>query len=198
MPAANIEPAERALIERLRAGDKAACAECVELHADGIYRLALRMMRNERDAEDVVQETLLSAFRAIRSFDGRSSLKTWLYRIAYNAALMRLRRYAPQTVPVDDSPDDDADVPPRELRDWCCLPEQEFETAAARAELARAVDELSPRLREVFVLREMEELSTEETAAALGVSEAVVKTRLHRARLWLRDRLSAYFNEFAS
>lgn len=198
MPAANIEPAERALIERLRAGDKAACAVCVELHADGIYRLALRMMRNERDAEDVVQETLLSAFRAIRSFDGRSSLKTWLYRIAYNAALMRLRRYAPQTVPVDDSPDDDADVPPRELRDWCCLPEQEFETAAARAELARAVDELSPRLREVFVLREMEELSTEETATALGVSEAVVKTRLHRARLWLRDRLSAYFNEFAS
>jgi RNA polymerase sigma-70 factor (ECF subfamily) len=198
MPAANIEPAERALIERLRAGDKAACAECVELHADGIYRLALRMMRNETDAEDVVQETLLSAFRAIRSFDGRSSLKTWLYRIAYNAALMRLRRYAPQTVPVDDSPDDEGDAPPRELHDWCCLPEQEFETAAARAELERAVEALSPRLREVFVLRELEELSTEETAATLGVSEAVVKTRLHRARLWLRDRLSAYFSEFVT
>lgn len=198
MPAPTIDPAEHALIARLRSGDKAACAECVELHADGIYRVALRMMRNETDAEDVVQETLLSAFRAIRSFDGRSSLKTWLYRIAYNAALMRLRRYTPQTVPVDEPPDDDGDMPRRELHDWCCLPEQEFETAAARAELERAIGELSPRLRDVFVLREMEELSTEETAATLGVSVAVVKTRLHRARLWLRDRLSAYFSEFVT
>jgi len=195
MPAPNLEPAEQALIERLRAGDKAACAQCVDEHADGLYRIALRMMRNEAEAEDVVQEALLSAFRAIQSFDGRSSLKTWLYRIAYNAALMRLRRNEPVTVPVGE-PDDDAETPPVELRDWCCLPEEEFESAAARAELERAIGELSPRLREVFALRELEELSTEETARTLGVTEAVVKVRLHRARLWLRERLAGYFSEF--
>ena len=197
MQAPHIDSAEQALIERLRAGDKAACAQCVELHAGGLYRLALRMMRNENEAEDVVQEALLSAFRAIQSFDGRASLKTWLYRIAYNAALMRLRRAEPVTVPVDEPADDDPAVQPVELRDWCCLPEQEFESAAARAELERAIGELTPRLRDVFVLRELEELSTEETAKTLGVSEAAVKVRLHRARLWLRERLAGYFSEFA-
>ena len=90
------------LLERIRAGEKNACAECIELHSPGIYRLALRLMKNEADAEEVVQETFLSAFRGIDRFDGRSGLRTWLYRIAYNAAMMRLRRPGPEMVSVED------------------------------------------------------------------------------------------------
>jgi RNA polymerase sigma-70 factor (ECF subfamily) len=183
---------DAALLSRIRAGDKSACAECIEIHSPGIYRLALRMMRNEADAEDVVQETFLSAFRGIDSFDGRSSLRTWLYRIAYNAALMRLRRPGPETVPVDEAaePEEGGSVP-QELFDWRDLPEAELENSEVREELERAIRDLPEKLRAVFVMRELENISTEETAAALSISEDVVKTRLHRARLWLRERLSA-------
>jgi RNA polymerase sigma-70 factor (ECF subfamily) len=189
---------EAGLLDRIRAGDKAACSECVELHSPGVYRLALRMMRNEAEAEDVVQETFLSAFKAIGSFQGRAGLGTWLYRIAYNAALMRLRRAQPLVVSVDEplELEDGAEVP-RELHDWCCLPERDFETAEARTELERAIHELPEKLRAVFVLRELEGLSTEQAAEALDLSVENVKTRLHRARLWLRERLSTYFAELA-
>lgn len=189
---------DRALLARIRARDKSACAECIERHGGEVYRLALRMMRNQAEAEDVVQETFLSAFKSIDSFEGRSGLSTWLYRIATNAALMRLRRADPETVPVDETaaPDDGAAVP-RQLFDWCCLPESDFDSAEARAELERAIRELPERLRLVFVLRELEGRSTEETAEALDLSAEAVKTRLHRARLWLRERLSGYFTELA-
>jgi RNA polymerase sigma-70 factor (ECF subfamily) len=187
---------DRALIDRLRAGDKSACAECVELHSAGIYRLALHLMQDEAEAEDIVQETFLSAFKAIETFEGRSGLGTWLYRIAYNAAMMRLRRSHPDTVSVDEPElSDDGFETPRQLFDWCCLPEQDFETGEARAQLEQAIRDLPEKLKAVFVMRELEGLSTEDTAEALGLSSVAVKTRLHRARLWLRERLSAYFTE---
>jgi RNA polymerase sigma-70 factor (ECF subfamily) len=191
--------AEAALLVRLRAGDKAACAECVELHAPALYRLARRLMRDEAEADDVVQETFLSAFKAIGGFEGRSGLRTWLYRIAYNAALMRLRRVQPETVSVEAGGvnGDDGLPVPRQLFDWCCLPEADFDTQEARDQLEDAIAALPPTLRVVFVMRELEGLSTEATAEALDLSPAAVKTRLHRARLWLRERLSAYFAEFA-
>lgn len=189
---------DRRLLERLRAGDKSACAECVEQHSAAVYRLALRLTGDETEAEDVVQETFLNAFRAIESFEGRSSLSTWLYRIAANAALMRARRAQPLMVSVDDPVQLDEDQSlPSALFDWCCLPERDFETAETRAELERAIRELPHTLRAVFVLRGLEGLSTEETAAALDVSAEVVKTRLRRARLWMRERLSPYFTERA-
>lgn len=189
---------EAALIARLRAGDKAACAECVELYSNGVYRLALRLTQNEAEAEDIVQETFLSAFKSIESFEGRSGLGTWLYRIAYNAAMMRLRRGQPVTVSVDEvESGDDGLIVPRQLFDWCCLPEQDFETGESRAVLEQAIRDLPEKLKAVFVMRELEGLSTEETAAALSVSLEVVKTRLHRARLWLRERLTPYFAERA-
>jgi RNA polymerase sigma-70 factor (ECF subfamily) len=185
---------DRELLERIRAGDKRACADCIERHSAGVYRLALRLMQNPADAEDVVQETFLSAVKAIDGFDGRSELRTWLYRIAYNAAMMRLRRKEPESVSMEEAAEPEDGLPvPKELFDWCCLPEEELERAEVRAELERAVGELPLTLREAFVLREMEDLSTAETAAALGVSEEVVKTRLHRARLWLRERLGEFF-----
>jgi RNA polymerase sigma-70 factor (ECF subfamily) len=188
---------EHELMLRLRAGDKAACAQCIELHAPDVYRLALRLTGHEADAEDVTQETFLNAFRAIDSFEWRAGLKTWLHRIAYNAAMQRLRRRPPPSVPVEGAADEAESPTPRELFDWCCLPEEDFENAEARAELEQAVHELPEKLRLVFVLRELEELSTEETAAALGLTPQNVKVRLHRARLWLRERLAGYFTERA-
>lgn len=185
-------------LARLRAGDKAACAECIERHSPGVYRLALRLTRNPAEAEDVVQETFLNAFKAIGSFEGRSELGTWLYRIAYNAAMGRLRRKRLDTVAVEQvtAPDDSLPVP-RQLFDWCCLPEPDFHTTEARAQMEAAIAELPEKLKVVFVMRELEGLSTQETADALGTSLEVVKTRLHRARLWLRERLSGYFTELA-
>ena len=188
---------EQAFIARLRVGDKQACAQCVAMHSDGLYRLALRMMRDPNEAEDVLQETLLNAFKGIAHFDGRSSLKTWLYRIAYNTALMKLRGTKPQRISVEDTLDAEAqgELLPEALHDWCCLPERDFESNAAREELENAIRALPETLRAVFVLRELEGLLTLETANALGVSEQVVKVRLHRARLALRERLSDYFGE---
>lgn len=188
---------DQELLARIRAGDKLACAECIEHHAPGIYRLALRLMSNESDAEDVVQETFLNAFRAIGSFEGRSTLKTWLYRIAYNAAMTRLRRKRAKMVSVDDMFEqvEEGKSLPQQLFNWCCLPEQEIQSSEVRAELEQAISNLSPKLKAVFVMREVEGLSTKECAEALNVSPSVVKTRLHRARLRLREQLSAYFVE---
>lgn len=189
--------AEELMVRRLKAGDKAACAQCVELHSPGVYRLALRLLGDEAEAEDVLQETFLSAFKAIGRFEWRAGLQTWLYRIAYNAAMMRLRRRGPLTVAVELPSEDGAEAVPQELFDWCCLPEQDFESAEARRELDRAIGELPEKLKAVFLMRELEGLSTEQVAEALGISPENVKTRLHRARLWLREHLAGYFTERA-
>lgn len=183
------------LVTRLKAGDQTAYALLVEEHANRVYRLALRMLGNEADAEDVLQETFLSAFKSIDSFQERSSVGTWLYRIATNAALMRLRRKEPVQVSVDEPVEnDEGDLVPRQFFDFCCLPEDTLLREEAQEEMMRAVEELSPALRSVFVLRDIEGLSTEETAEALALSISAVKSRLMRARLKLRERLSHYFS----
>ena len=187
---------ETDLIARLKAGDKAACAECIEIHSPTIYRLALHLMENETDAEDVMQETFMSAFKAIDSFEGRSGLGTWLYRIAYNAAMARLRKPNPDTVSVDEATTEIKQLAvPEQLFDWCCLPEEDFESSEVRSELEKAIHDLPESLKTVFVLRELEGLSTRDTAATLDMSQGAVKVRLHRARLWLRERLTPYFQE---
>jgi RNA polymerase sigma-70 factor (ECF subfamily) len=187
---------DQALYERIRAGDKSACAECIEIHSPAIYRLALRMLGNETEAEDVTQETFLNAFKSIDSFEWRAGLQTWLHRIAYNNVLMRLRKPRRETVSVEDLAENEGLIEtPRQLLDWCCLPEAEYATTEARAELARALNELPEKLRAVFVLRDLEEYSTEETATILAISTVAVKTRLHRARLALREQLADYFSE---
>ena len=139
----------------------------------------------------------MNAFKAIDSFEGRSELGTWLYRITYNNAMMRLRRPSPDAVSVDEALDgaDEGYTVPQQFFDWCCLPEEDFDSEEVRRELEKAIGELSPSLSSVFILREMEGLSTRETAEALDVSEDVVKTRLRRARLQLRELLSDYFAE---
>lgn len=187
---------EVALIARLQAGDQTACAVCVDQYATQIYRLAVRLMGNEADAEDVVQETFLAAWKAIGTFEGRSTLSTWLYRITHNTAMMRLRRKTPLFVSVDETLQEEKSWQvPQQLFDWCCLPAEEFETEEVRSELEQTIMALPPTLKSVFLLRDVEGLSTREAAAVLEISEAAVKKRLQRARFWLRERLADYFSE---
>ena len=183
-------------LEALRAGDRAEFARLVETYSPAIYRLAIKMLENTQDAEDILQETFIKAFRHLNTFDGRSSLSTWLYRIATNEALMALRRRKVNLVSLDE-PDEtlEQEQEPLQIVDWCCMPEEELMSAEARQYLDRAIDELSPNLRVVFILRDMEGLSTQEVGEVLSLSETAVKTRLSRARLRLRELLSEYYGE---
>uniref|UniRef100_A0A7C4PRU0 RNA polymerase sigma factor n=1 Tax=Anaerolinea thermolimosa TaxID=229919 RepID=A0A7C4PRU0_9CHLR len=182
-------------LEALKAGDKAELARMVELYSEPIYRLGLKMLGSEQDAEDILQETFMKALRSIQQFEGRSSISTWLYRIAMNEIFLTLRKKKPIEEPLDGY-DGDGEEPekPREIIDWCCLPENELMTAEVRETMNQAIEKLSPALRSVFILRDINHLSVKETAEALGISEAAVKTRLLRARLQLREDLSVYFS----
>ena len=185
---------DQALADRIRSGDKTACAECIELHAPAVYRLALNMLRDEAAAEDVVQETFLNAFAAIDRFEWRSGLSTWLYRIAVNEALMSIRKRKPMPISMDEGRDDeDADSTGMEIVDWCCQPEREMLSSEARAKMDEAVQSLPQALRVVFIMRDIEGLSIQETAEVLNLGESAVKVRLLRARLRLRQELSLYF-----
>ena len=184
------------LLKRLQTGDPLAFAQFVEENQSQVYNLALRMLNDPQEAEDVLQETFLNAYKALPGFEGRSSLSTWLYRIASNASLMRLRKKQPATVSVDEPLILDAgDSVPRQLVDWSNLPEDELLSIESRQVMDEAVSELPEALRIVFILRDLEGLSTAETGEVLGLSKGAVKTRLHRARLWLRERMSTYFAE---
>jgi RNA polymerase sigma-70 factor (ECF subfamily) len=180
----------------LQSGDKAEFAQLVEKYSPMIYRLGLKMLNNNQDAEDILQETFIKAYRNISDFDWRASVSTWLYRIATNEALMLIRRKRPQEVSFEaPSPNQDELQEPLQIVDWCCLPEQEFLSAESRARLDQAVDQLPASMKVVFILRDIEGLSTKETAQVLEISETAVKTRLSRARLRLREELSAYFGK---
>lgn len=190
---------ETPLLERLQAGDQRAYAEMVEAHSSRIYHLALRMLGDEAEAEDVLQETFLSAFKSIDSFEGRASLSTWLHRIATNAALMRLRKRQPLSFSVDEVTEPgNGNLIPKVFYDWCCLPESELMTQEVRDQMHAAVEDLPDTLRVVFLMRDVEGFSTQETADILDLSLSAVKSRLMRARMALRERLSAYFGGAAS
>lgn len=181
-------------LEALRDGDRAEFARLVEAYSPMVYRLGLKMLGSPQDAEDILQETFLKAYRHLGSFDGRASPSTWLYRIATNEALMHLRKKRPEIVSVDEPLEGEpGEQEPMEIVDWCCMPEEELMSDESRAALDRAVDGLPETLRLVFVLRDIEGLSTRETAEVLDLSETAVKTRLSRARLRLRNVLSLYY-----
>ena len=180
-------------VEALKAGDKEMFARLVDATSGQIYRLALQILGNTQDAEDVLQETYLKAFRALPAFEGRSSLKTWLSRIAVNEALMLIRRRKPQLSVDEGDPNDDLESEGMEIVDFCCLPERELLSGEARQFLDQAVQKLPVGLRLVFVMRDLEGFTIQGTADALGINEGAVKVRLLRARLRLRQELSLYF-----
>lgn len=183
-------------LDKLRSGDRAEFARLVDAYSGPIYRLGLRMLGNQLDAEDVLQNTFLSALTHLPEFEGRSSLSTWLYRIAANEALMLIRKKRPE-VDLDATAEDEAEPlrRPEQFADWSGLPEEELLSAEGRRAVDRAIQDLPEAMRMVFVLRDVEGLSIQETAEALNLSEANVKVRLLRARLRLREGLSGYYRE---
>jgi len=184
-------------LEALRNGDQAEFARVVEAYSGYIYRLAMKMLQNPQDAEDILQETFIKAYKAFPKFDGRSKISTWLYRIATNEALMFLRKKRPDTISVESPHQDESedDLNPLQIVDWCCLPEAELMSDQARHYLDESVEQLPKNLKMAFILRDIEGLSTRETAEVLDISETAVKTRLHRARLQLREILTSYYKE---
>lgn len=189
---------EAALLEGLRRRDRHACTCVLKWFMPRLYQLALRMTGNADEAEDVVQEGFIKACAQIDRFEERSGLGTWLYRIVLNTALMHLRRQkAGDLHRVPPSAEDT--LPAVEL-----VPDQAGEPGAQllagelRAEIDAAIQALPPALRAAFVLRDLEGLSTAEAALALGISEAALKVRLHRARLALRAALADYLTEAAA
>lgn len=183
-------------LQALKSGDRAEFVRLVDIATPAIYRLGLKMLGNSLDAEDVLQTTFLKALQSLDEFEGRSSPMTWLYRIAVNEALMLLRKRRPQVEIVDEPVGESDDItPPVQLTDWCCLPESDFLTAESRKALDAAIQTLPERLKAVFLLRDIEGLSIQETMDALELSETAVKSRLLRARLHLREQLSVYFGE---
>jgi RNA polymerase sigma-70 factor, ECF subfamily len=181
----------------LRSGDREEFSRLVDAYSGPIYRLALKMLGIPSDAEDVLQNTFLKAFLHLKDFEGRSSLSTWLYRIASNEALMMLRKKRPEITLSELTPenDDNNDYSPAQFIDWHHLPEDEFLSGESQAAMDNAVQHLPENQRIVFILRDIEGLSIQETGEALNLSEAAVKTRLLRARLRLREELSTYYGE---
>lgn len=183
-------------LEALIAGDHAEFARLVDAYSSPIYRLGLRMLGTPQDAEDVLQNTFINALTHIRNFEGRSSLATWLYRIASNEALMMIRKKKPEVNLEDvEGGDEDEDLKPTRFVDWSALPEEELLSEEGRQFLDDAIRDLPGSLRIVFLLRDVEGLSIKETAEALSLTETNVKTRLLRARMALREGLSTYYGE---
>lgn len=183
-----------ALVERVRNGDTAAFNELVNRYERKVFRLARNITNSQEDAEDVLQETFLKAYSHIGGFQGNSKFYTWLVRIAVNESLMKLRkRKSDRTVSLDEGIDTGEEVVVREIAVWDGDPEQRYSQQEIRAILEEAVASLRPAFRSVFVLRDIEELSTEETADALDLSIPAVKSRLLRARLQLREKLTRMF-----
>lgn len=190
---------EGELIAALKRRDSQAFAICFERYADKLFRLAVSIVEDDDDAEAIVQESFLRLFEKLDQFEQRAKLSTWLYRVAHNASIDLLRKRRPaQPLVETDNADDAAVIMPTILTDWSQAPEQLFDSAEAQAELKRAVMQLPVRLRSTFVLREMQQLSTAETADILGIKANTVKVRLHRARLLLREQLATYFGELAT
>jgi RNA polymerase sigma-70 factor (ECF subfamily) len=159
-----------------------------------VFRIAQHITQNREDAEDVVQDAFLKAYQNLGNFQEQSKFYTWLVRIAVNEALMRLRRRRPERmVSLDEDIKTEEDSMPREVADWAPNPEQLYSQGELKEILGKTIQGLPPSFRTVFVLRDVEGLSTEETADALDLSIPAVKSRLLRARLQLRERLSKYF-----
>jgi RNA polymerase sigma-70 factor, ECF subfamily len=188
---------EQELLSALRNRDADAFAILFETYSDRIYRLAVGLLEDETEAEGVVQDAFMRLFEKLDQFEGRSKLGTWLYRVAYNLCQDRLRKRRPVSSLAMDIDDDEAIPIPAIYVDWSQVPERYLSEAEITAELDRAIATLPSKLKAVFMLREIEGLSTKECAEVLEISDSAAKVRLHRARLLLREQLAMYFTELA-
>ncbi len=189
---------EAQLVSAAKAGGMDAFEELVNRYERKIFRLGLNITQNREDAEDVMQEAFLKSFQNLDQFQGNSRFYTWLVRIAVNEALMKLRKRRPNQISLDEPVAGDDDSVFREVEDWGPSPEQRFAQTELNEILSTVTGELDAIFRVVFLLRDVEGISTEETAQILGISVAAVKSRLLRARLKLRQNLNKYFRRSAS
>jgi RNA polymerase sigma-70 factor (ECF subfamily) len=184
---------EALLVSAAKAGNRDAFRELVGRYEHKIFRLAQNITQNREDAEDVMQDAFLKSFTHLDDFHGDSRFYTWLVRIAVNEALMKLRKRRPNQVSLDESVETEDDLMPREIEDWGPTPEQRYAQTELHRILSEVISQLDPAFRVVFLLRDVEQISTEATAQLLGLSVPAVKSRLLRARLKLRQKLSKYF-----
>ena len=181
------------LVRHAQDGDTRAFDELVVRYRDRVFRLAFKILRHEDDAAEAMQDAFLSAFRGLKNFKAESTFSTWLYRIATNASLMKYRKRRDNLVSLEQSQSPNEDAEPLQLVDWSQRPEDELLSSETRTVMEDAVERLPEDLRTVFLLRDVQELSNAEVAEILDLSVAAVKSRLHRARLTLRDRLTRHF-----
>jgi RNA polymerase sigma-70 factor (ECF subfamily) len=180
---------ESDIVNKAKEGDQEAISLLVSSYSERIYNLALRILRNREDAEDVLQETFLTVIQKLDTFDGRSNFFTWLYRIATNASLMKLRKKKLVFVEPPDSPHHEENS----FVDWSQDPSFNIQNEEIRKIIDRSLNELSEIYRTVFILRDIEEISIRETGKILNITEENVKIRLRRARLFLREKISEYY-----
>jgi RNA polymerase sigma-70 factor, ECF subfamily len=195
LPSTVVRDDEPALVAAAKAGDAAAFEELVNRYESKIFRLTMNITRNREDAEDAMQDAFMKAYSHLSGFQEDSRFYTWLVRIAANEALMRLRKRRPNQFSLDEPVEGEDDWMPREIEAWGPSPEQRYAQSELHGILDRVIDQLDPEFRTVFVLRDIEELSTEETAATMGISVPAVKSRLLRARLKLRQKLDRYMRD---
>jgi len=195
LPSKVVKDDESALVAAAKAGDVSAFETLVGRYERKIFRLTQNITQNREDAEDAMQEAFLKAYEHLGGFEGNSRFYTWLVRIAVNQALMKLRKRRPNQISLDEQIETGEDSMPREVEDWGPSPEQRYAQTELSGILSEVIGELDPSFRVVFQLRDIEELSTEETAEALGLSVPAVKSRLLRARLKLRQKLNRYFRQ---
>jgi RNA polymerase sigma-70 factor (ECF subfamily) len=193
IPSTIVREDEAALVSAAKGGDTGAFEELVNRYERKIFRLGMNITQNREDAEDVMQDAFLKSYQHLDRFQGDSRFYTCLVRIAVNEALMKLRKRRPNQISLDEDVDTGEDTIPREVEDWGPSPEDRYEQSELGDILNTTIAELEPPFRIVFQLRDIEELSTEETAEALGLSIPAVKSRLLRARLKLRQKLNKYF-----
>ena len=182
---------EQDLLRRVQTGQKEYFYDLVKPYQRRVYSAALSILRNEAEAEDAAQEAFLKALTHIQQFRAEARFSTWLIQIAVNEALMRKRKaHAEIMEPIGEREEENGSYTPRDFADWREIPSESLERKEIRNRLAGAVAALAEKYRRVFVLRDVQHMSIQETAEALGISQASVKTRLLRARLMLRDMLA--------
>ena len=187
-------PTDSELVSKAQKGDTQAYSELVERHESKVYGLCLKMLGSPEDAEDCLQEVFIKAFEALPGFRQDAKFSTWIYRIATNACLMRIRKKKLDTVPIDKPVTIGHESVPRQIPDWTTDPSSDVMNEELSTVLTKHINELAPDNRIVFVLRDIHGLSTDDTASVLGLSVPAVKSRLHRARLFLREKLTDYFS----
>ena len=181
---------EKILIKNAVNGDQNAMAILVESHSAPIYSLAIKMLQNEEDAEDILQETFIIMIKKLNTFSGKSSLYTWLYRLATNLTLGKLRSKTIVNQDSDINNLSESSYLGKDIRKWINPIEEEQDQSLMKSCLEQAISKLPESYRSVFIMRDVEKNSTRQTAEILGLSEANVKVRLMRARLYMRDRLA--------